>query len=114
MVLVDDDGVEADLVGEHHLRQVPLVEVVADLRVVVGVREVDPQRLVLAMIRRQVGVREEVEEVELRFIDETHRDPLGRESRRGREPHLLGRVPFEQMAGAGDDLDRHASGGPRL
>ena len=44
VVLVEDDAVVAELVGQHHLRQVALVEVVADLGVVVGVREVDPQR----------------------------------------------------------------------
>ena len=30
-----------------------------------------------------------------------------------RAPTSLGRVPFEQMAGAGDDLHRHAACGPR-
>ena len=51
---------------------VAVEELVANLRVVVGVREVDPQRLVLLVPGGQVGVREEVEEVELSVVDKPH------------------------------------------
>jgi hypothetical protein len=81
VVLVERRAVVAELVGQHHSRQVAVVELVADLRVVVGVREVDPQRRG-SVWSGEVGVREEVEEVELRLVDQTHRNPLcGRDDR---------------------------------
>ncbi len=75
VVLVQDEAVVPELVGQHHLVEVPVVELVAELRVVVPVREVDPQRRTVFVVARQVRVREEVEVVELSLVDETHDTP---------------------------------------
>ena len=72
MVLVEHEAVVAELVGEDHLRHVARIQVVAALWVVVGVGEVDPQGLVVSVVGGQMGVREEVEVVELRFVDDAH------------------------------------------
>ena len=76
VVLVEDERVVAEPVGQEHLGQVPLVQLAPDLGVVVAVGELDPQRRVLLVILRQRRVREEVEEVELRVVEQAHRSPL--------------------------------------
>ena len=46
VMLVDDDAVEPELLGHHQLRQVALVELAAERRVVLGIGERDPGGLV--------------------------------------------------------------------
>ncbi len=64
VVLVDDDGVEADLVGEQKFSEIPLIKFVAALGIVIFVREVDPERFVVLVILRQMHVRHKVHKIE--------------------------------------------------
>jgi hypothetical protein len=63
-MLVDDYGVEADLLGKNKLGDVALIELMPDLGIVVLVRKIDPQRMIIFLVRRQVRVRHEVHEIE--------------------------------------------------
>jgi hypothetical protein len=64
VVLVDDDGVEADLVGEQKFSEIPLIKFVAALGIVIFVRKVDPKRFVVLVILRQMHIGHEVHEIE--------------------------------------------------
>ncbi len=64
VMLVDDDGVEAEAVGKHELRNVLLVELMPAFGVVKFVREVDPERREVLVVFRQVNVRHEMHQVE--------------------------------------------------
>ena len=75
VVLVDGEPVEAELGGAHHRAQVPLVQLVADLGVVLRVRIVDdgrPEPLVIVRDRDVVMV---VEEVELDLVERGQTGP---------------------------------------
>ena len=67
MVLVDADTVEAELVGVDELVEVPVVDLVTDLRVVQGVGDRDPGGTVVVVRKSRVG--HEVER------EHTHRGP---------------------------------------
>ncbi len=66
VVLVDADAVEADLVGVFDLVQIAVVELVADLGIVIAIGQRHPGRVVLLIvieIERRVG--HEMKEIEL-------------------------------------------------
>jgi len=76
VVLVDRDGVEAELLGEQHLAGPALVELVGDLGVEVAVGIVDPRRVVAVGVCRLVDVVVMVEEIELDVVEDVHLTPL--------------------------------------
>ena len=64
VMLVDDDGVEAELVGEHELGQIALVERMAALGIIIFVREIHPQRLELLVVLGEMHVGKKMHEIE--------------------------------------------------
>jgi hypothetical protein len=71
-MLVDRDPVEAEGLGEDHGAQVPLVVLVALLRIEQTVGIHHPRRRVLVSIRRNVEIVVVVEVVELELVDDAH------------------------------------------
>ena len=63
-MLVDDDGVESEPVGEFQLGQILFVKQECLLRIVILVRKVHPKRFVFLVVGWKVNIGHEVHDIE--------------------------------------------------
>jgi hypothetical protein len=68
IMLVDHDGVKADLLGKHEFGEITLVERRPLLWVVEFVRKIHPNRMIVFVVFRQMRIRHEMHEIEAHSV----------------------------------------------